>query len=57
MDPAALAGSIREAGLEPAGSESEWRLEAVDVMKLKAERSKIEQRNLAEWAKAARRLE
>ncbi|MFA5593837.1 MAG: hypothetical protein WDA15_00995 [Trueperaceae bacterium] len=57
MDPAALAGSIREAGLEPAGPESEWRLEAADVMKLKAERSKIEQRNLAELAKAARGLE
>lgn len=57
MDPAALAGFIREAGLEPAGPESEWRLEAADVLKLKAERAKLEQRNLAELAKAARGLE
>ena len=57
MDPAALAGFIREAGLEPTGPESEWRLEASDVIKLKAERSKIELRNLSELEKAARGLE
>lgn len=57
MDPATLAGFIREAGLEPAGPESEWRLEAADVMRFKAERRKIEQRNVSELEKAARGLE
>lgn len=57
MNPAALAGFIREAGLEPAGPESEWRLEAADVMKLKSERSKVAQRNQSELEKAARGLE
>lgn len=56
MNPADLAGFIREAGLEPAGPEAEWRLEADDVMKLKAERAKTAQRNLAELAKAAEAL-
>lgn len=57
MDPADLAGSIREAGLAPAGPEAEWRLEAADVMRLGAERAKAEQRNLRELEKAARQLE
>ena len=56
MNPADLAGFIREAGLEPAGPEAEWRLESADVMKLGAERVKTAQRNLAELAKAAEAL-
>ena len=57
MNPADLAGFIREAGLEPEGPEDEWVLEADDVRKLKAERDKMEQRNLGELEKAARSLE
>ncbi len=57
MNPADLAGFIREAGLEPEGPEDEWVLEAADVRKLEAERTKVEQRNLGELEKAARALE
>lgn len=57
MNPADLAGFIRESGLEPEGPEDEWVLEAADVRKLEAERTKVEQRNLGELEKAARALE
>lgn len=56
VDPADLAGFIREAGLEPSGPESEWVLEAADVERLRAERAKSAQRNASELAKAAREL-
>lgn len=56
MDPADLAGFIREAGLQPLGPESEWVLEAADVEKLQAERTKSAQRNASELARAAREV-
>ncbi len=57
MNPADLAGFIREAGLQPEGPEDEWVLAADDVRKLEAERAKSEQRNLNELEKAVRSLE
>lgn len=57
VDPADLAGFIREAGLEPEGPESEWRLAAEDVLKLKSEREKAARRNLNELEMAVKGLE
>lgn len=51
LSPAELAEFIREAGVEPKGPEAEWRLEAVDVLALKAEREKRARQNLGELAK------
>lgn len=57
VNPADLAGFIREAGLEPAGPESEWRLQAAEVEALKKERHKIAAQNKAQLEKAASQLE
>lgn len=57
VNPADLAGFIREAGLEPAGPESEWRLQAAEVEALKKERHKIAVQNKAQLEKAASQLE
>lgn len=51
LSSAELAEFIREAGLEPKGPEAEWRLDAADVLALKAEREKRASRNLSELQK------